>query len=378
MKDIGVTLGVEEEYLLLDVESGLPSPRAPLVRDDAGIEPGLEHHEVDDELLQAQVEVATPVCRGLDEVTAHLTRLRRALANVAEREGCRLAPTGAAPLSQRQAVPVTHDERYRRMRNEARLLVDEQLICGMHIHVAVPDRSAGAGALGRLRPWLPVLVALGANSPFWEGRDTGFSSWRTVVFGRWPVSGPPPFVADADAYEERVEALMATGVIPDRRQLYWQARLSEQYPTLEVRAPDVQLDVADAVTLAGLTRALVTTALQETADDIPALDPPASILHAAGWHAARHGLTGTLVDPRSGRQAAATDVVAALLHHVGPVLKESGDAERVTAGVDRILDEGTGSERQRAAESEGGMPSLLTLLTQQGAPHDQEGLDVQA
>jgi carboxylate-amine ligase len=212
-------------------------------------------------------------------------------------------------------------------------------------------------------------VALGANSPFWEGRDTGFSSWRTVVFGRWPVSGPPPFVADGREYEERVAALMATGVIPDRRQLYWQARLSERYPTLELRAPDVQLDVADAVTLAGLARALVTTALQEAADGVPAVDPPASIMHAAGWHAARHGLSGTLVDPRRGRQAAAPDVVRALLHHVGAALKESGDAERVLAGVGRVLDEGTGAARQRLAEAEGGMASLLALVTQQtGGP----------
>ncbi|WP_256090511.1 carboxylate-amine ligase [Actinacidiphila rubida] len=224
-----------------------------------------------------------------------------------------------------------------------------------------------------MRPWLPVLVALGGNSPFWEGRDTGFSSWRTVVFGRWPVSGPPPFVADGDAYEERVEALMATGVIPDRGQIYWQARLSETYPTLEVRAPDVQLDVADAVTLAGLTRALVTTALREAADGVPPLDPPASILHAAGWHAARHGLSGTLVDPRCGRPSAASEVVDALLHHVGAALEGSGDAERVGAGVRRLLDEGTGAVRQRAAEAEGSLKALLELVTQTGRRSGRQG-----
>jgi carboxylate-amine ligase len=261
---------------------------------------------------------------------------------------------------------VTRERRYQKMHAEARRLVDEQLICGMHIHVAVPSRSVGASALGRVRPWLPVLLALGANSPFWQGQDTGFGSWRTVVFGRWPVSGSPPFVADADDYEERVEALMATGVVPDRKQLYWLARLSERYPTLEVRAPDVQVDVADAVTLAGLARALVVTAIREAQHAERALDPPASIMHAAEWHAARHGLSGTLVDPRSGTQADAADVVRALLDHTGAALAESGDTERVTAGVERFLAEGTGADRQRAAERDGGMPALLALVTRHG------------
>jgi carboxylate-amine ligase len=366
METTGVTLGVEEEYLLLDTRSHLPCPRAQRVHDAARIGSGLGRDEVDRELLQAQVEIATPVCGGLAEVGEHLTRLRRAVAAAAATQGCRPAATGGLPVPSRQDVPVTRERRYQKMHAEARRLVDEQLICGMHIHVAVPSRPVGASALGRVRPWLPVLLALGANSPFWQGQDTGFGSWRTVVFGRWPVSGSPPFVADADDYEERVEALMATGVVPDRKQLYWLARLSERYPTLEVRAPDVQVDVADAVTLAGLARALVVTAIREAQHAERALDPPASIMHAAEWHAARHGLSGTLVDPRSGTQAGAADVVRALLDHTGAALAESGDTERVTAGVERFLAEGTGADRQRAAERDGGMPALLALVTRHG------------
>jgi glutamate---cysteine ligase / carboxylate-amine ligase len=188
MNGAGVTLGVEEEYLLLDPESGWPLPRAPLVREDAQDEPRLRRGEVNDELLQAQVEIATPVCTSLDEVTDHLTRLRRAVGRVAEQEGCRLAASGGAPLSGRHAVPVTQDRRYRQMRDDACRLVDEQLICGMHVHVAVPNRSAGAAALGRVRPWLPVSSHSAATRRSGRGGTTGFSSWRTVVFGRWPVS----------------------------------------------------------------------------------------------------------------------------------------------------------------------------------------------
>ncbi|WNI14518.1 carboxylate-amine ligase [Actinacidiphila sp. ITFR-21] len=356
------TLGVEEEYLLLDRETGLPAPRAAQVQAAADLEPVLGRDEVDNELLLAQIEVATPVCTGLDEVTGHLARFRQAVGAAADRAGCRLAATGGAPLSDGTLVPVTPTRRYREMRVDAGRLVDEQLICGMHVHVAVPDRSAGASALGRLRPWLPVLVALGANSPFWDGRDTGFASWRTVVFGRWPVSGSPPFFADGVEYERRVGALLATGVIRDRHQLYWHARLSEEFPTLEVRTPDVQLDVDSAVTLAGIARALVATALRESRRGARPLDPPSSVLYAAGWHAARHGLADGLVDPRQGTPAPAADVVGALLGHIGPALAELGDTERIGAGVERLLTDGTGAARQRRALAAGGPDALLDLI----------------
>ncbi|SHM80884.1 carboxylate-amine ligase [Actinacidiphila paucisporea] len=363
----GVTLGVEEEYLLLDRRTGLPAPRVGELQKAAEREPGLERDEIDTELLQAMVEVATPVCSGLDEVAAHLARFRQTVGAAARRVDCRLAATGGAPLMAEAAVPVTGTQRYREMRATAAQLVDEQLICGMHVHVAVPDRDAGAAALGRLRPWLQVLVALGANSPFWDGGDTGFASWRTVVFGRWPVSGPPPFFSGAAHYEERVGALLGTGVIADRHQLYWHARLSDEYPTLEVRAPDVQLDVESAVTIAGLTRALVVTALREGRRGSRPLDPPASLLQAAGWHAARHGLNADLVDPRTRTPAPAADVVGTLLDRTTPALKELGDLDRVAAGVQRLLEGGTGAVRQRAALARGGTEELLNLIAPEPA-----------
>ncbi|WP_063836033.1 carboxylate-amine ligase [Actinacidiphila yeochonensis] len=356
----GPPMGVEEEYVLLG-PGGLPEPGSARVRAVAEREPALARGEVDSELLQAQVEVATPVCAGLDEVAAHLARLRRGVVAAAG-PGCRVASTGSAPFAPDEAVPVTPDRRYREMRTAAARLVDEQLINGMHVHVAVPDRAAGASCLGRLRRWLPVLIALGANSPFWAGRDTGFASWRTIVFGRWPAGGSPPFTAGAEDYERQVGELLATGVVADRKQLYWHARLSETYPTLEIRAPDVQLDVRSAVTLAGLARGLVVTALGEVERAVPVRDPADAVLRAAGWRAARHGLADVLVDPRGGTPAPAREVVGALLEHVAPALRAQGDLERVTAGVGELLDGGAGADRQRASVSAGGVDGLLDLI----------------
>jgi len=358
------TIGVEEEYLLLDADSGLPAPKSRKVRAAASLEPTVAEDEVAPELLQAQVEVATPVCTGLDEIAENLVRLRRAVGAAAAETGCRAVAAGAAALRQVQPVPVTGKARYLAMSSDAAQLVDEQLINGMHVHVAVPDRERGVAVLNRIRPWLPVLVALGANSPLWDGRDTGFGSWRTVIFGRWPVSGPPPEFAGAADYRRRAGTLLEAGAIRDLGQLYWLARLSETYPTIEVRALDVQLRAEDAVTLAGVVRALVVHALTEPAEDrrgetVP--HHPPELLAAATWVAARQGLEGELVDPATGRAQPAARVVAALLDLLTPALKQAGDLERVTLGVRRLVENGSAADRQRRAFQAGGLAAVLDL-----------------
>ncbi len=334
-----ITLGVEEEYLLFDPATGLPVAVAEEVLDVAGLDDAVSVAEVQHELLQVQIEAATPVCETLDEVGGHLLRLRHALGTAAERVGCRIGASGSAPFSVDGHPAITDDRRYKSMYEDAPQLVDEQMINGMHVHVAVPDRAAGVFVLNRLRPWLPVLVAVGANSPLWRGRDTGFASWRTVVFGRWPVSGPPPPFADAADYDRRVRALVTGGAIRDAGQIYWQARLSERYPTIEVRAPDVQMRVEETVMLAGLIRGLVLTALREP----------------------RRGLEGLLVGVGGG-PVQARDAVQDLLKYVTPALDECGDSEQVTALVGLLLEDGNGCSRQRRALQTSGPLGVLNLL----------------
>jgi glutamate---cysteine ligase / carboxylate-amine ligase len=361
-----ITLGVEEEYLLFDPATGLPVATAEAVRDVAGLDGAVAVAEVQHELLLVQLEVVTPVCDRLDEIGGHLLRLRHVLGVAAEKVGCRIAATGSAPFSVDGHPAVTDTRRYRNMYEDAPQLVDEQMICGMHVHVGVPDRAAGVAALNRLRPWLPVLVAMGANSPLWRGRDTGFASWRTVVFGRWPVSGPPPAFADAADYDRRVRSLVTGGAIRDSAQIYWQARLSERYPTIEVRAPDVQMRVEEAVLMAGLIRGLVLTAIRERradgsfpTDPRPQLSP--ELVNAAGWHAARQGLEGLLVGVGGG-PVQARDAVYGLLEHVTPALDACGDTKQVGALVRQMLEHGNGSRRQRRALNESGPLGVLNLL----------------
>ncbi|MFD9722970.1 glutamate--cysteine ligase [Streptomyces sp. NPDC059072] len=357
-----ITVGVEEEYLLVDPADGLPAPFVEGVRRTAGLSPLAERDEVQDELLQAQIEVATPVCTELEEVGGHLLRLRHAIGSAAEENGCRIAATGAAPLRGDRPVPVTPSARYLRMEGRARRLVDEQLISGMHVHVGVPDAGTRVAVLNRIRGWLPVLLAMSANSPLWEGQDTGFASWRTIVFGRWPVSGPPPYFDGSEDYERRLDALVASGVIADRGQVYWQARLSERYPTVEIRCLDVQLQVEDAVMLAGIVRALVATAMADEKAGLPVPHPAPELLQVGNWHAARHGLNSVLVDPE-GRPRSSGDVLCSLLQYITPALEEAGDLRQVGSLVHRLLQEGTPADRQRRALAEGGLPGLLGLIT---------------
>ncbi|MEU0333904.1 glutamate--cysteine ligase [Streptomyces sp. NPDC006193] len=357
------TVGVEEEYLLVDPVTGRLAPYAEKIRAAAGLEPFVTSREIQSELLQAQVEVATPVCSSLEEVGGHLLRLRHAVAGVAEEHGCRIVASGTALRREEVPVPVTEQTRYKAMQRQAPQLVAEQMVNGMHVHVAVPDRRVGVAVLNRLRVWLPTLTAMAANSPLWEEHDTGFASWRTVVFDRWPVSGIPPHFADEKDYDARVRRLVETGVISDVGQVYWQARLSERYPTVEVRCTDVQLRTDDAVMFAGLVRALVDTAAREADGGQPLRQTDPELLRVAMWQAARHGLSGELIDEK-GRRRRAGDVVCGLLEHVAPALEAAGDSRGITSLVHRLLQEGTGADRQRQALAGGGLDAVMRMLVE--------------
>ncbi|MFD9124036.1 glutamate--cysteine ligase [Kitasatospora sp. NPDC059571] len=357
-----LTIGIEEEYLLLDPASGVPVARAAQVRRAARLRPELKRGEVQRELLQAQLEVATPVCQDLEQAGRHLLRMRQALGEAARQEGCRLAACGAAPFTDRLPVPVTDTARYRSMHADTRLLTDQQLITGMHVHLGIPDRDAGIVVMNGLRPWLPLLIALAANSPLWQNTDTGFASWRTVVFGRWPVSGPPPFFVDADDYDRRTRALVDGELIRDLGQIYWHIRLSEHFPTVEIRAMDVQLRPDEAVMLAGVVRALAARALTDAKAEPNNTPVRQETLAAAVWHSARHGCSSTVFDPLSGRLSKTCDAAAALLDHIEPVIEKT-DRRHIVPALERLLREGNGAARQLRHLRTAGRDGLVVMLT---------------
>jgi carboxylate-amine ligase len=217
--------------------------------------------------------------------------------------------------------------------------------CGCHVHVEVPDRERGVQVIDHVRPWLPVLLALTANSPFDTGHETGYRSWRHRQWTRWPTAGAPPRFGSLDRYEELVEGLLGSGAALDRGMIYWDIRLSDQHPTVEFRVSDVAATPEEATLLAVLARALVMTAL-DADDDAP--DLPSEILRARLWQAARYGLPGTLVHPATGSPMPATALVDDLLSLVRPALKASGDLDFALDGWATLRARGGAADRQLA------------------------------
>jgi glutamate---cysteine ligase / carboxylate-amine ligase len=224
----------------------------------------------------------------------------------------------------------------------------EALTCGCHVHVSVESDEEGIAAIDRIRVWLPVLLAMSANSPFCDGRDTGYASYRSQLWTRWPSAGPTDAFGTPEAYHELVRSMVESGVLLDDEMIYFDARLSRRSPTVEIRVADVCVDVEDTLVVAALCRALVETAAAEAArGGDPAPQMPISLLRLASWQAGHDGVGGVLVDPVSRRPRPWIEVMRDLVIHVHDSLEGFGDIERVEAGIDRLMRVGTGATGQR-------------------------------
>lgn len=339
------TVGAEEEFLLVDPHTGEPAPRNTAVAREAqrrGVTLQLE-------LSSCQVETTSGVASTSAQLGAELTQLRHTAAQAAEASGVRLLASALPPATP-HAFPITDTERYRRIGEQFGMIAHEQGICGCHVHVGVPDTAAAIHASNWLRPWLPSLLALSANSALYRNADTGYASWRSVLWRRWPAAGPPPFFTSPEEYDRTVRMLVDTGVLLDRDMIYWDVRLSADFPTVEVRVADVPATVAETVLLATLIRAAVMTALQARGrgDGVGRLPPAA--LRAAYWKAAHDGLPGQTLDLIGGRGAVpAREQLDTLVQRVRPALDALGEYDRVTAELDRITAQGNGAMRQLRA-----------------------------
>ena len=330
---------------------------------------------VQQELMRFQVETATPVCTSLDDLGRELARLRRLAAGAAASLGCRLVASGTAPYRTPGLAAITDQPRYRELaRRYGPLAVQAGSTCGCHVHVGVPSRDFGVQVLARLRPWLAPLLAITANSPIAGGRDTGWASSRYPAWSRWPTAAPPAVWPDAAAYDAAVRGLIERGAAPDERGIYFLARLSPRYPTVEVRVADACLDAGTAVLLAGLTRALVATALAETRQGIPVPAAPARRVNAALAAAARRGLAGPAADPFTGQAADPRGLRSRLLDHVYPALSDRGDAQAITGLLRQLDHQGTGADRQRALfASTGSAPAFTEALARATLSGDEPG-----
>lgn len=318
---------------------------------------------IEHEFMLEQAEISSSPATELGALEEDLRASRRELIDAAGSRGILVAAIGSTPIG---SLPTpTPTPRYLRMHETYGQIAFEQLTCGAHVHVGVESRAAGVTAIDTLRPWLSVLVALGANSPLWYGLDTGYASYRTISWGRWPTAGPTASFLDEAGYDGAVADLIDTGAALDLGMIYFDARLSARYPTVEFRVADVGQDVADDVLLAALCRALVSSALAD-----PMADPTrigVGLLRAATWRAARFGLTDSLYDVLDQRLRPAVDVVDRMLDVLAPELRRTGDHELVRSSVDRILARGTGAELQRRDLAVGGPAEVVRAAARRTA-----------
>ncbi|MFB2585241.1 glutamate--cysteine ligase [Herbiconiux liukaitaii] len=352
-----LTLGAEEELHLIDLESGKLSARAPQLLSR------LPAENYSAEIQRTTVETNTDVVSSLDGLRTELMRLRKGVVDAAAPDGIGIACVGTAPRSEFADFELTTTGRYGRMQEQYRMLVDEQLICGTQIHVGVSDRDLAIDIAQRVSRDLPVLLALSASSPYWNGHDTGYSSIRSIIWQRWPSAGSTGPLASAAQYDELLSDLISTGVIADDKMAYFEVRPSAHAPTLELRVCDACPIVDDAVLIAGLFRATVRAAEQDIEAGRPFVPVAEPIHRAAMWQAARSGLTGDLLDDTPHpRPTAAAHAVRHLIRRLRPQLEELGDFEEVTELATTLLARGNSADRQRAAFAERGELDAVVKL----------------
>jgi glutamate---cysteine ligase / carboxylate-amine ligase len=338
------TFGVEEEFLLADPTTGEPVAVNRAVADhaaDRGVKLQLE-------LTSCQIETTSDVVSGSGELRQELIRLRRITAEAAEASGAQLLAV-ALPPTRPQEFPITDTPRYREIADKFGNVAEEG-ICGAHVHVAVPSREVAVRVSNRLRPWLPLFLALTANSAVYRNTDTGYASWRSIVWARWPSAGPPPHFDSVDEYDGMVRMLRRVGAALDDGMVYWDVRASARFPTVEVRVADVPTTVDETVLLATLIRASVMTALDDERRHEPTAPLTPHALKAAYWKSSRDGLDGQAIDLlESHAPVPARELLQRLVDHVRPALEAVGDYGMVTSELARIEDEGNGAMRQRRA-----------------------------
>lgn len=359
------TFGIEEEFFLVD-----PRTRRITSRADEVLADNRDPH-LCGEFTRAQLEANSPVCTTSTEAHEFLVSARHALAEAAERSGLRIVASGSAVLGDPATVRLSEGARYARIADHFGALRDAHIVCGCHVHVGVPDRENAVRVSDHLRRWLPFLTALGANSPFHDGRDTGYASWRTITWSRLPSAGPPPLLRTLDEHDRAVRALTHSGAILDPHMVYWGVRLSVHLPTLEIRVGDVAATTEEALLMTLITRGLAARALADVRLGRPAPEIPGPALRAALWRAARDGLEGEVPDPLSGDLVPGHRAAGQLLRAALPG-SAPDDAELAAGLLERVHRAGSGAARQRRAHERRRDPAdvvdLLIAQTREGLP----------
>ncbi len=356
------TLGVEEEYMVIDpVTRELKSHDQKIVEIASQV---LKDH-VKAEMHQAVVEVGTSICKNVEEARHDISRLRKYVSEVAGSLNLKIGAAGTHPFSHWSTQLITPNPRYDEIVNEMQEAARSNLIFGLHVHVGISDKNMAIHIMNTVRYFLPHIYALSTNSPFWEGRNTGFKSFRTKVFDKFPRTGVPDYFNDWDDFKNYVNLLIKTSCIDNAKKIWWDVRVHPVFDTIEFRICDVPLLVEETIAITALFQALVVKLYKLRLQNMSFIMYTRALINENKWRASRYGLDGKLIDFGKQEQVDTRALILELLAFVDDVVDELGSRKAVD-DVKKILINGTGADRQlKVFEQTGNLSTVVDYIISQ-------------
>ena len=345
MKQHTFTLGIEEEFAIIDPETRELRSHIHEILEGGKI---MLKEQIKPEMHQSVVELGTEICDSIGCAREHVVALRTKLAALAARSGLKIASMGTHPFSHWRDQLITEGERYQEIVKDMQSLARANLIFGLHVHVGIPNRETAIHVMNQARYFLPHIYALSVNSPFWVGQNTGLKGYRLKVFERFPRTGIPDSFESLSEYEDYCKLLVKTGCIDNAKKIWWDIRLHPFFDTLEVRVCDAQSRVDDTLAIAALIQAVISKLHKLLHQNITFRIYRRRLLDENRWRAARYGIDGKLIDFGKEAEVDERNLLNELLEFVSTEVKELG-SEREMAHIERIIREGTGADRQLAA-----------------------------
>jgi carboxylate-amine ligase len=345
MKDHTFTLGIEEEFAIVD-----PKTRELRSHIQEILEGGkvMLKEQIKPEMHQSVVELGTQICQSIVEARAHVTDLRSKLAELAGRSGLKIASVGTHPFSHWRDQLITQGERYQEIVKDMQQLARANLIFGLHVHVGIPDRETAIHVMNQTRYFLPHIYALSVNSPFWVGQNTGLKGYRLKIFERFPRTGIPDAFESLSEYEDYCKLLVKTGCVDNAKKIWWDIRLHPFFDTLEVRVCDAQSRVDDTLAMAALIQAIIAKLHKLQWQNMSFRIYRRRLIDENRWRASRYGIDGKLIDFGKETEVETRGLLNELLEFISTEVNELGSKNEM-AHVERIMREGTGADRQLAA-----------------------------
>ena len=371
MKEHTFTLGIEEEFAIIDPETRELRSHIHEILEGGKI---MLKEQIKPEMHQSVVELGTEICQSVVDARAHVIELRSRLAELAGRAGLKIASVGTHPFSHWHDQLITEGERYQEIVKDMQLVARANLIFGLHVHVGVADRERAIHVMNQARYFLPHIYALSVNSTFWVGHNTGLKGYRLKVFERFPRTGIPDAFESLSEYEDYCKLLVKTGCVDNAKKIWWDIRLHPFFDTLEVRVCDAQSRVDDTLAIAALIQAVIAKLYKLLRQNITFRVYRRRLLDENRWRASRYGIDGKLIDFGKEAEVETRSLLNELLEFVSTEVEELGSKNEM-AHVERIMREGTGADRQLAVWQH---TRDMKVVVDQIVAETYEGLDVEA